>query len=167
MRRLVSRRILYVVTAFHLSVFLVGVANPLTRDPLLSTLRNAYHGLTGAGGSFGFFSPDIGNQVLIEFQTESGKKLRLHELVSGEVALRVGNMYRLFIEAYRDEKLKRSVAASLSAQIFRHEPGAKQVTMIASVYRFPSLKEYAEGIRPETKELYRITFANGDNEAER
>lgn len=136
------------------------MVNPLTYDPLISTLRNAYHSLTGAGGSFGFFSPDIGNQVLIEFKTEEGQRLLLHELVSGEVALRIGNMYRLFVESYANEKLKRSVAASLAAQIFRRKPKTKSVTMIASVYRFPSLKEFAAGIRPETKEVYRITFAH-------
>ena len=136
------------------------MVNPLTSDPLISALRNAYHSLTGAGGSFGFFSPDIGNQVLIEFRTEQGRVIRLHEFVSGEVALRIGNMYRLFVESYANEKLKRSVAASLAAQIFRREPSAKKVTMIASVYRFPSLKEYAAGLQAETKEVYRITFAH-------
>jgi hypothetical protein len=162
----VRRRALYLISAFHLAAFAVGVVNPLTSEPVISTLRNVYHGFTGAGGSFGFFSPDIGNQVVIEFQTDSGKTLRLHELVTGEVALRIGNMYRLFIDTYRDEKLKRSVAASLAAQIFRHEALAKQVTMIASVRRFPSLEEFARGVRPETKEIYRITFAqeSGANE---
>ncbi len=143
---------------FHLLVLFSGIwaSHPLPNA--LGQARDLYYTATGAGASFGFFSPNVGNQVLVEFELDDGKRVRLHELVSPEVSLRVTNMYRLFLEAYPKEKLKRSVAASLTAQVFRRFPKTEKVTMVASVYRFPSLAEYAGGLRPETKEVYRITF---------
>lgn len=136
----------------------IGILDPVSENRAFNVARNGLHGLTGAGGSFGFFSPNIGNQVLIDFRLDDGRTVRLHETVPREVALRLGNMYRLFIETYGNDKLKRSVAASLSAQIFRRYPETKRVTLVASVFRFPSLADYANGVPSETKEVYRIVF---------
>jgi len=84
--------------------------------------------------------------------------VELHKLVNQEVALRVGNMYRLFASSYGNEKLKRSVAASLATGVFRRFPDLTETTMIASLYRMPSLEEYAAGQRPASEEMYRVTF---------
>jgi hypothetical protein len=150
----------------HLLILGSGTFDFNLRDwDRLRFLRNAYHTVTGAGGSFGFFSPNVGNQVIIEFEVDGRERLRLHELVSAEVALRIGNMYRLFVQTYPNEDLKRSVAASLTSQIFRRYPKAEKVTMIVQVYKLPSLEAFAKGERPETKELYRITFTLTDQEA--
>ena len=152
----------------HLFILGSGTFDFNLRDwPRLRIFRNGYHTVTGAGGSFGFFSPNVGNQVMIEFEVDGRERHRLHELVSSEVALRIGNMYRLFVQTYPNEALKRSVAASLSSQIFRRYPSAEKVTMIVLVYKLPSLVEFGEGERPQTKELYRITFTltpQGDSE---
>jgi hypothetical protein len=144
---------------FHLMVLASGIFSvSVGKVSALRASRDLYQTFTGAGGSWGFFSPDVGNQIMIDFEVNRGSLVRLHELVSPEVALRIGNMYRLFVQSYENENLKRSVAASLASQIFRRRADAHVVTMIASIYRFPSLQEYGQGLRPEKKEVYRITF---------
>lgn len=140
------------------SALTIGIVDPVCENRLVHLGRALLNGLTGAGGSYGFFSPNIGNQVLVHFQFEDGRTLRLHELVPAEVALRLGNMYRLFVDTYGNEKLKRSVAASLTAQMFRRFSDAKQITFVASVYQFPSLAEAHSGGAAKTVELYRIKF---------
>ncbi|RZA08885.1 MAG: hypothetical protein EOP11_03485 [Proteobacteria bacterium] len=54
--------------------------------------------------------------------------------------------------------MKRSVAASLATAVFRRVPDLKETTMIASLYRIPSLDQYAAGERPSSEEMYRVTF---------
>jgi hypothetical protein len=152
------RRIALGLGLFHLAVIATGLAtNWPGRNPALLYLRDGYQFLTGAGGGFGFFSPGVGNQLVIEFEVE-GRRIALDKLVNQEVSLRIGNMYRLFAYSYENEKVKRSVAASLAASVFRRYPALTQATMVASLYRMPSLEEWAAGKRPATEEMYRVTF---------
>ena len=158
----IASRLVGVLVALHFGVLFSGIWTPsLENWPALAWTRNIYQIFSAAGGSFGFFSPDIGNQALVEFQINDSNKIFLHNLVSQEISLRLGNMYRIFIDAYGDEKLRRSVAASLSAEVFRRFPEAEKVTMIVSIFRLPSLHEYGEGQRPTTKEVYRVSFTAG------
>lgn len=143
---------------FHLLVIATGLHTGWPGANLfLRNARDGYQFLTGAGGGFGFFSPGVGNQLVVEFEV-AGRRVALEKLVNQEVALRIGNMYRLFAFAYENEKVKRSVAASLATAVFRRFPDLKETTMVASLYRMPSLREWAEGTRPRTEEMYRVTF---------
>jgi hypothetical protein len=152
------RRIALGVGLLHLLVVASGLHTAWPgRNPVLLWFRDGYQFLTGAGGGFGFFSPGVGNQLVIEFEA-GGKRIALDKLVNQEISLRIGNMYRLFAYSYENEKVKRSVAASLAAAVFRRFPELKETTMVASLFRMPSLKEYAEGKRPGLEEMYRVTF---------
>lgn len=134
----------------------------LLRPSWLNPLRTAYQLVTGAGSSFGFFSPNIGNQFQIrfEFNPSTYPSVALPELVSREVAIRIGNMHRFFLKNYKDEQLKRSIAASLTASVFEKFPNATEITFIAEIYRLPTMKEYSSGSRVEVREVYRAKFIN-------
>jgi hypothetical protein len=158
----VKKNLAFSFAAFHLAVLSLGLFPyfPPPTWPRLQAARDIYQALTGAGGGFGFFSPGIGNQLQITFETKPPLPgpLALDQVVNGEVALRIGNMYRLLAFSYGDEKIKRAVAASLATAVFRFHPEITETTLIATIYRLPSLEEWRRGMRPESLEGYRATF---------
>ncbi|RZA06007.1 MAG: hypothetical protein EOP11_11395, partial [Proteobacteria bacterium] len=133
------RRIYLGLGLFHCAVIASGIFPSWPgKIAAVAKFRDGYQYLTGAGGGFGFFSPGVGNQLVIEFDV-NGRRMALDKLVNQEVSLRIGNMYRMFAYSYGNEKVKRSVAASLATAVFRRVPDLKETTMIASLYRIPSL----------------------------
>ena len=112
-----KRRLIIAAVTLHFLILLSGAFPTLARTAVGGFL-NAYARVTGAGSSFGFFSPDVANQLTVSFVVEEGDtktRVRLQELVSKETSVRVGNMYRFFTQVYAYPRVRRSVAASLSA----------------------------------------------------
>lgn len=157
---------LLLALAFHVSVVAYGMVRHLVTHPEVQKVMHAgdgyvilYEAVTGAGGGFGFFSPNIGNQFLVRFQMDGqGKAVEMKELVSDEVSVRTINMNRYFVEKFENEKSKRAIAASLSAYIFNKFPNLKSLEFIVDFYKLPSIAEYREGQRPSTSEVYRAKF---------
>src|SRR5688572_22227103 len=125
-----KRWLLIITAVLHFSVLLSGAFPSLARSPLGGFL-NVYSRVTGAGSSFGFFSPDVANQLTISFVVTDGenraRRVSIHDLVSKETSIRVGNMYRFFTRVYEYPRIRRSVAASISAQVFEKIPEAERV----------------------------------------
>ncbi len=127
---------------------------------ILFEVKNYYQMATGAGASFGFFSPNLGNQFEIRFAIHGDQEIEtpLMKMVNAEVALRVSNMSRFFIRNYGSEKIKRATAASLTAAAFNHYPHARKIDFIVDLFNLPLMKDYAQGKRPEHTETYRAEF---------
>jgi hypothetical protein len=121
-----------------------------------------YSSLTGAGAGFGFFSPNIPRQICVDFDVTTRRGQLLHstlqETAGSDVNLRIGNMIRMMAKTYKNKKVYRSMAASLTASIYKRYPDAKEVTMHASIYDFPDMLEYRRGERPKRVEIYSAKF---------
>jgi hypothetical protein len=155
-----KKLLLLALAFFHLAVIASGIPHKDPRSAWLRRAKGYYQIVTGAGGGFGFFSPNIGNQFRIRFEVSPAapKPLELTSLVNHEVALRVINMNRFFVHHYEDEKAKRAIAASLTAHVFRAFPQAESVSFVASYYRLPTMTDYRDGKRPSSEEVYRARF---------
>ena len=70
------------------------------RDHWAEKANYWYSRFTGVGGSFGFFSPNIGRQVVIRFDVEQPDgqvfETTLQDSTVPEVNARTGNMIRFF-----------------------------------------------------------------------
>jgi hypothetical protein len=146
--------------AGHLAVLGSGmIRKPFMQTRAAFEIKKIYQMITSAGASYGFFSPNIGNEFLVRFEIMPGHiAVSLADCVSHEVALRVGNMNRYFLYKYDNENHKRALAASLTAPIFDRFPKAERVTFIAELYFIPTMVRYQEGDRPNRKEIYRAVF---------
>jgi len=126
-----------------------------------------YARLTGAGGTFGFFSPNAPRDVQLVFGIEKKNGERflttLDQEAGSEVRARLVNMTGLLGNEFKHEKVVRSIAASLSAAMFRKYPEARYVTLSANFVNFPDLEDYRKGKRPELLNVYTAKFANGAN----
>jgi hypothetical protein len=150
--------------AFHFAMLTLGMCKIALPNPWAFKMQYLYARITGAGGSFGFFSPSVPRELEVQFEIETTDhriiKTTLRDWTIVEVRVRLGNMIRLLAKNFEKENILRSVAASLSAVIFRQYPDAKTVTLRAFIYNFPSMEEYQRGVRPELKEVYSATFGH-------
>ena len=156
-----------IVTAvlIHFVVLIVGMAENIFNFTLPLNVARAklvYTRITGAGAGFGFFSPNIANEIdlIFDLTKEDGSAIQvtLQDLANSEVNARVGNMIRMLAKNYEKEQVLRSLAASFAAYIFKHYPESRIVKLTASVYRFPSYEDFKKGQRPEFKQVYTATF---------
>jgi len=155
-----KRRLFIAAVALHFLILLSGAFPKLAKTPVGGFL-NVYSRVTGSGSSFGFFSPDVANQLTVTFLVEEGDRqtrVRMQDLVSKETSIRVGNMYRFFTQVYAYPRIRRSVAASLSAHVFEKRPGATRVTFEADKYRLPNLAEYRTERKVYVSPVYRASF---------
>ncbi len=147
----------------HFGLMAIGMSKVSVRqDHWAVKAARLYAQLTGAGNGFGFFSPNIPRQIFIDFDVTraSGRTehLRLQDTASADVALRIGNMIRMMTKAFRDKRIYRSLAASLTAAIYKRYPDARDVTIHASIYDFPDMSGYRRGQRPRKVEFYSAKF---------
>lgn len=158
-----ARKSLHIFLLFHFSLMITGMLS-LSFQKLGEAGRwlDIYGRITGARGSFGFFSPNVGNQFIVKFEVEpkEGKtfETRLEDLVSKETSIRIGNMNRLFTTFFSKQLLRRSIASSLTTHVFEVHPNAKRVTFHASLFDFPSLQAYGHGARTVISPVYEATF---------
>jgi hypothetical protein len=138
----------------------LGIFHVQLRPPFWSA-QYLYGRWTGAGGSFGFFSPNVPREVDVDFLVEDAsgvQTVRLQDIVAPEVGTRICNMLHLLPNHLVNEKILRSVAASLTASVFREFKTANKITLKASLYNFPSLDNYHKGMRAKSFEIYSATF---------
>lgn len=153
---------------FHFTMLALGILRVNLPKPFWNVQFN-YGRITGAGGSFGFFSPNVPREIDVVFLVDRKDKteaVRLQDIVPPEVKARVGNMVHLLAKNFKEEKILRSVAASLSAAIFREREDATQVTLKASLYNFPSLDRYRLGTRTQIVDIYSASFQKASQVAE-
>ena len=156
-------KLIFAFFAFHFTVMALGMAKVhVASMPFIEQTIFWYSRVTGAGGGFGFFSPDIPQEVMLSFdvETDDGKTVHttLQEMTVPEVRFRLGNMIRLMMKTYKNERVVRSIAASLASRVFMQYPNAKTVTLEASIHEFPSMDQYREGKRTELKKIYTVQF---------
>lgn len=121
-----------------------------------------YQRITGAGGGFGFYSPNIAREPVVEFEITDayGVKTpyRFQDQLPDEVTVRVNNMFRLIAKEFSDDAVIRSVAASMCAAVFNRVPSAESVRMEVLIHRIPTMADYAAGERPSRKSIYSAEF---------
>lgn len=164
MKRRLPTALVAALIVFHFVVLAWGMAEPDGSKPIpyLSEAKLLYTRLTGAGAGFGFFSPNIGNEVRIRFEIRKGngevEHLTLQDLGNEETNARVGNMIRLIAKSFDKDKVVRSLAASFAAYIFHTRPDAKSVKLTTLVYNLPDHRSYNAGARGFEKQIYSATF---------
>jgi hypothetical protein len=128
----------------------------------LTDFQRAYGRVTGAGGSFGFFSPNVPRAVNVEFKIEQpdGQILTttLQESAPAELQARMSNMVHLVEKSFGKEKVLRALAASFTAAMYRQYPNAKSITLNAYFFNFPNIEDYRQGKRGENKLIYTASF---------
>ncbi len=150
--------------AFHFAVSALSMAkgNGRVWPRVLAGPMAFYSRLTGSGAGFGFFSPAIPKEVQVTFDVDTPEQGVIHTSLQREtvpeVSFRVGNMIRLMNRHFHDEKIMRSLAASLSAHIFSRYPTARSVTLNTFIYDFPSMDEARAGKKAEPKKVYSVKF---------
>lgn len=157
------RRLITFIAVFHLAILASGMIGLWDRTGITARkFRHTYETFTGAGGGFGFFSPSVGQQLVLKFELKNKagetRLLRLEELVPNEVAIRLGNMVRFLAYSYKDKRLRRAIAGSFAAYIFTRFPDTAEVNVVGTAYRFPSIDEFRGGVAVEERPVYRIQF---------
>lgn len=121
-----------------------------------------YQRFTGAGGGFGFYSPNIAREPVVVFEvtTATGEKFpfRFQDHVPDEVTVRVNNMFRLIMKEFSEDDVVRSVAASMAAAVFKEVPAAVLVRLEVLVHRIPTMEETRAGVPPSRKRIYSAEF---------
>lgn len=155
--------------SFHFLMLVLGILHINLPGRFLGKAQVYYSRLTGGGGSFGFFSPNVPREVELSFEihcpAKAPIKTTLQEHLGGEVRARVGNMTNLLASHFRNDSVVRSVAASLTAAIWREYPCADTVTLEADLYKFPTMAEYracrekeSSGVCVKLLPVYSATF---------
>lgn len=116
-----------------------------------------YGRLTGAGSGYGFFAPNVPDQVIARI-TGVDDKGRTEEVEVGaggrELDFRASSMLFLFVKVDEPDLLARSLAAySLGMN-----PAEEKVTVVLGFYRVPRMTAYRYGETPRFDEFYRAVF---------
>jgi hypothetical protein len=148
---------------FHFAIVFYGAAtvHVKQRADNASTLLVNYRILTGAGEGYGFFSPDVPNQIVAtaKYIDESDREITENfGFVKREAELRLNSL----MYAFRKLETYDLQARCLAAYVLGHQPQANQVEITLSEFEVPSMKEFRLGERPRPQEFYRGTFARDE-----
>src|SRR5262249_49421358 len=117
-----------------------------------------YCGLTGSAASYGFFSPEVPDQVMadVTYLYPSGG-VRTERVGAGgaETELRVVSMMFAYAKTAADKMDGRSLAAYALGRA----PSAEQVAVSLSYHRTPSMADFCQGAVASRDEFYRGVFA--------
>lgn len=154
--------LVYAMIGLHFGLLLLGILRVSLPTRLGRSLQLGYARITGAGGSFGFFSPNVprGTDISFAVELESGQVIQtaLQDSIALEVRARLSNMLHLLEKHYENGKVVRSIAASLTAAVYRRYPDAKTITISANFIQFPSMQQYQQGKKTEWKPIYSAKF---------
>jgi hypothetical protein len=152
--------------AAHLTLVVWGAGNmpSLPDGPVAQALR-WYSALSGADGSFGFFSPGVPPQYRAQF-TLVGKDGRtwtdtLERGGSHEARLRLSGIADKLFPLDPEERppdFQRTLTASWAAALFARHPEASRVVVRVEAYEVPSLADYQGGARLDWETIYEVTF---------
>jgi hypothetical protein len=146
-----SARIWLALALVHLGLMASGVAHfSFIQMPVIGVPISYYGDLSGAGSSYGFFSPGVYGQVraVIDVYDRLGRKTTrsLDAGLNREVDLRLNDIIEQFINEFDDQvKFQRSLAASLAGSIFAHHQDAKKVHVRIEQFTAPSRKDFVAG----------------------
>jgi len=152
-----------VFVSFHLMLISLGAASTHVKrgdNNLVNFLEN-YRVLTGAGEGYGFFSPNLPNQLIADawYTDSSGHGVIAHFGLPGrEVDLRIGTL----MYAFRKLETYDLMARNFAAYVLGHHPGTKTVKITLSEYVVPSMSEFIRGERPHIQEFYSGEFIRND-----
>lgn len=157
------RNFLFTMLALgHFGLIGLGVLHVRLPGATLWRAQVLYSRITGAGGSFGFFSPNVPREIDAEFDVDRpGRRIEgasLQDFYAPEVRTRLGNMVRMLGNNFKEEKVTRSIAAALAVNLWRHFPDARAVTLRASLYKLPDLRDYRAGQVVAQVPVYSATF---------
>ena len=152
---------------FHFSVIVIGVVKPNVDASLpVWQVLNWYGKITGASASYSFFSPNIPREVVFQFTIHNKDKTvletTLQKTANNEVNARVGNILRMVPRSFKSKNIVRSLAASLTASMFKTYPEAATIDFKSVIFVLPSMEQYREGERSKTAKLYSASFARGN-----
>jgi hypothetical protein len=158
-------KLLLAFAGFHFALLAAGMLRLDIPQEQGLWWQRIYARVTGAGGSFGFFSPNVPREFGLSFEVENSEgkitTARLTDYSSEEVQSRVTNMVHLIASNFNDKKMLRSLAASFTAAMFRENPEAKSIRVLVDFHAFPTLEGYARGQRTELKRVYSAKFRKG------
>ena len=157
------RKLKFFFLLIHLAVIFAGIV-PSNKYPpnFIQYFLMPYARLTGAGASFGFFSPNVGNQITIKFynieDNGDSKEIQIKNYLSQEAHVRVGNMFRVLGQTYNDQAKRRSILASFASFIFNQDDSIQRLRAVVSLYEVPSLSQLPLGHKVVERPLYEVTF---------
>jgi hypothetical protein len=157
------------MAAGQLTLVAVGVVSvDLRRLGPLGLYLDDYCHLSGADADYGFFAPDVTDQIEAHFEItdlEGHQKPVFLSLGSNhEADVVVGDIIDNFQNP--DPEVRSSLATSLAGQIFADHPEAVRVMVRVQVFETVSMEEFRDGARPRRTPLYEATLARGGEQTE-
>jgi hypothetical protein len=159
-----KRALLISAAALHLSLIVISMTKPKV-DPHNSFWHalSWYGKLTGASATYSFFSPDIPRELVFHFTIynpdQTSFETTIQQTANNEVDARLGNILRMIPKSYEHREIVRSMAASLSASMFRSYPDAAKVGIRTELFLLPSMADFRNGNRASLMPVYSAVFA--------
>jgi hypothetical protein len=145
--------------AGHLLLVACGAAGfaPWKNGGFAGHSVSLYGHLTGASNSYGFFAPNVANQLITTVTAEDVQgNRRVVEFGGGgtETDRRISTMMMVFANA----KCPQMHGLSLAAYILGKNPTARTVSVEIYQRRLPTMADYRQGERPYLEEIYRGAY---------
>ena len=155
-----KEKIIVAAVVIHLGFLILGATHFDAYQ--FGRVTGIYSQLTGTGSGYGFFAPGVGKGIRATFEIVDGKETKTVRLEPGrnrEPDLRVGNVLNALSRNLEDEKLRRSVAASLTARIYSQFPNADSIRIVLETVDIATMEGYRLGDhRADWTKLYEATF---------
>ena len=155
---------LLILTGLHLGVVLLGALGfPLWSLGPLGPVIEGYTGLSGAGSSYGFFAPEVGEGIRARFDLydRSGRRFATDQLERGptrEADLRVGNIVESIPRYAEDDRTRARMLAAWSGKILARHRQATNVVVTVESIDVPTIDDYRKGVRYDWKGYLRSRF---------
>jgi len=155
------RRLLLALTAGQLILVAVGVVSvDLRQLGPLGVYLDDYRTLSGADSDYGFFAPEVRDQIQTHFEIIDREGRRKPAFLSvgsnHEAEVDIENITDNFESLEPD--MRSRLAASLAAQIFADRPEAVRVVVRVERFETVSMEEFRSGIRPQRTPFYEATL---------
>ena len=160
----ISRLLVLAAVTCHLGLATLGALDVcLWRYGPLGRGLMAYSAATGLDNSYGYFAPGVATPAQARFTLMArGRELRTEPLTPGitrEGDVRVEDLVDAFNGRRVGAALKRDVAASWAAAMFRRHPDADALVLDVGVARMPPLIRALPGDPTRWKSFYRARVA--------
>jgi hypothetical protein len=142
----------------------IGMTDPHVdgHKPFWTAIR-WYGKLTGASATYTFFSPNIPREVMFRFTIyqKDGAVIEttLQDTANNEVRARLGNILRMIPRNFKNKMVVRSLAASVTASMFKIYPDAEKISIRGVIFELPVMEDYHNGVRTTFRQVYSATFA--------
>lgn len=151
-----------IATAFvvaHVLLVACGAAGfyPGKDAGLLGKCFTIYGHFTGSSNGYGFFSPNVADQLVTRVTAEDFRGVRRVKQFGGrdtETDRRISTMMMVFANINNPQLH----GLSLAAYTLGRNPSARTVTVAIYHRCLPTMAEYRQGERPSLEEIYRGTY---------